>query len=348
VHEGIQNGRSSLKYIMTPEGRILNTGNDSVAVWNWEYYLKDHLGNVRVVIEPTSTPGYSNVLQENHYYPFGMRMSQLSSSANSTNKYLFGGKLLDNDFGLNWYDFGKRFYDPMVNRFWTIDPLAENYIWQSPYCYAANNPIKYIDINGEGPGFGPTFISVANLNIFLKIATYTDVNDLVVLGSSLLSPITGTGPINADGTPATSDDVQAAEMGLFIPLASGSGAKKAINAAEDIVEDASTVSKINKNANNAESNFMLYEVKDKDGSVLKVGKADANRTNSMGDPVRMAASERKAQKTHPGATSEKVQDLGTTTTGQAKEAEAARVREHRANGNALPLNKERDKRYNNQ
>jgi RHS repeat-associated protein len=150
VHEGIQNGTSSLKYIMTPEGRILNTGTDNAPVWNWEYYLKDHLGNVRVVIEPTSTPGYSNVLQENHYYPFGMRMSQLSSSANSTNKYLFGGKLLDNDFGLNWYDFGGRGnYNAPLCVWHSIDPMAEkNYGW-TPYRYGFDNPLRFWDVGGN-------------------------------------------------------------------------------------------------------------------------------------------------------------------------------------------------------
>jgi len=43
-------------------------------------------------------------------------------------------------------------YDPAVARFMTIDPLAENYQFQSPFAYAANNPIKFIDVNGEGPG----------------------------------------------------------------------------------------------------------------------------------------------------------------------------------------------------
>jgi RHS repeat-associated protein len=90
------------------------------------------------------------VLQENHYYPFGMRMSQLSSSANSTNKYLFGGKLLDNDFGLNWYDFGGRGnYDPALGRFHSLDRFAEKYYNLSSYQYCANNPMLYVDINGD-------------------------------------------------------------------------------------------------------------------------------------------------------------------------------------------------------
>ncbi|MDF7821459.1 hypothetical protein P1X15_27820 [Runella sp. MFBS21] len=86
-------------------------------------------------------------------------------------------------------------------------------------------------------------------------------------------------------------------------------------------------STINKNSNDTIGNFILYEIKAEDGLLLKVGKADANRTTALGDPVRMKHSERKAQKIHPGATAEKVQDLGSVTTKQAKEAEAARVRD---------------------
>lgn len=67
----------------------------------------------------------------------------------------------------------------------------------------------------------------------MAIAPYTDLNDVVVLGSAILSPITGKDPINIDGTTASSDDIEAAKMGLLLPAISGSGAKKAIGAAED-------------------------------------------------------------------------------------------------------------------
>jgi RHS repeat-associated protein len=134
----------------TTEGRILNTGTDGNPIWEWEYYLKDHLGNVRVVIEPTNTPGYSNVLQETHYYPFGMLMSQLSSSANSTNDYLFSGKQLERNFDLGWYDFGGREnYNAPLGIWHSIDRFAEKYLNFTPYQYAANNPIRFIDINGD-------------------------------------------------------------------------------------------------------------------------------------------------------------------------------------------------------
>lgn len=91
---------------------------------------------------------------------------------------------------------------------------------------------------------------------------------------------------------------------------------------------------------------MLYEVRDADGKPLKVGKADADRTNSEGFPVRMMDSQRKANKTYPGASATVIPgSQRKTTTGQMKEYEAKTVRDQRAMGNSLPLNKEKDKKY---
>ena len=52
---------------------------------------------------------------------------------------------------VNWYDYGARFYDPAIGRFGAIDPLCEFMPNNSPYAYAGNNPISYIDYNGEHP-----------------------------------------------------------------------------------------------------------------------------------------------------------------------------------------------------
>jgi hypothetical protein len=94
---------------------------------------------------------------------------------------------------------------------------------------------------------------------------------------------------------------------------------------------------------------VLYDIKDgPNGKGLKVGKADADRTTASGDPVRMKASERSAKKQgYPNAIGTIRRKLGKTTTGNAKNEEAADVRKERANGNSLPLNKERDKKYHN-
>lgn len=135
-------GVRTLKYLVTPEGRAVMNGSS----WDYEYNLTDHLGNVRAVIR--NNGGVAQLIQERHYYPFGMEMSSLSAGA-GTNKYLYNGKEYQDEFGLSWYDYGARFYDPAIGRFHTQDRFAEKYLSLTPYQYAANNPIKFIDINGD-------------------------------------------------------------------------------------------------------------------------------------------------------------------------------------------------------
>jgi RHS repeat-associated protein len=137
-----------LIYIITPEGRLVNSGTTEAPSWSWEYDLKDHLGNVRAVISPTAIAGYSSVLQQTHYYPFGMRMSEISKSPGTNNRYLFNSKELQEDFGLNWYDYGARFYDPALGRWVSVDPMAELGRRWSTYAFCFNNPLRFIDPDG--------------------------------------------------------------------------------------------------------------------------------------------------------------------------------------------------------
>ena len=157
-----------LSRILTHEGYIETTdSNGSIANagnWRLTYFLKDHLGNVRARIaapnfnspipspppsSPPSSPAYT-LLDTTDYYPFGLEISTpegLLTSGN--NPYLYNGKELDRMHGLNMYDYGARFYDAALGRWYIVDRFAEKYTNLTLYHYAANNPILYIDINGD-------------------------------------------------------------------------------------------------------------------------------------------------------------------------------------------------------
>jgi RHS repeat-associated protein len=112
----------------------------------FDYHIKDHLGNVRLVI----TPGASNnplVLQANDYYPFGMSYS----TAPGVNKYLYNSKE-EQEMPGKFLDYGWRMYDAQLGRWHGVDPLAEEYYSWSPYNYTMNNPIRFIDPNGMWVG----------------------------------------------------------------------------------------------------------------------------------------------------------------------------------------------------
>ena len=123
------------KLLLTEEGYINLTGTQQ-----YHYYLKDHQGNNRVVINQSGT-----VEETNHYYPFG----GVFGTTGNTQPYKYNGKELDTKKGLNWYDYGARHYDAALGRFTTNDRFAEKYYSMSPYQYVANNPVNNIDVNGD-------------------------------------------------------------------------------------------------------------------------------------------------------------------------------------------------------
>jgi RHS repeat-associated protein len=103
------------------------------------------LGNVRVSFDKNPSGG-ARIIQQDEYYSFGLR-SGLYDLSNG-NRYLYNGKERQADL-TDQYDYGARFYDPVIGRFGTIDRFAEKYSSMTPYQYAALDPIKNIDINGD-------------------------------------------------------------------------------------------------------------------------------------------------------------------------------------------------------
>ena len=111
------------------------------------FYLRDHLGNNRVVADASGS-----AIQVTHYYPFGMSFTEGYEKEGvkpAKQPYRYNGKELDEENSLNWYDYEARQLTMDVPRFATVDPLAEKYYSISPYAYVMNNPLKYIDPNGE-------------------------------------------------------------------------------------------------------------------------------------------------------------------------------------------------------
>ncbi|MGE0930852.1 RHS repeat domain-containing protein [Peijinzhouia sedimentorum] len=89
------------------------------------------------------------IIQENHYYPFGMQIAGLELDLDSKNRYLYNGKELQDDHNLDWHDYGARMYDAQIGRFHTVDPLADKYWSQTPFQYTFNNPIRFVDPDGR-------------------------------------------------------------------------------------------------------------------------------------------------------------------------------------------------------
>ena len=132
---------NNLLYLVHPEGLT----RKSTGGYVYYYAKRDHLGSTRVLCHASGNTLVAD--QTTGYYPFGLAHGHENLNLN---RYLFSGKeLQDQSLGgklLGLYDFGSRFYDPTLGRWFNVDPKLE---FVSPYGYCANNPVLYVDPNGE-------------------------------------------------------------------------------------------------------------------------------------------------------------------------------------------------------
>jgi len=113
------------------------------------YQYKDHLGNARVSFGKNSA-GVLEITDANDYYPFGMNHLKTGNAffGGSYKAYKYNGKELQ-ETGM--YDYGARFYMGDIGRWISPDPLSEEFPGWSPYNYAFDNPIRFIDPDGNAP-----------------------------------------------------------------------------------------------------------------------------------------------------------------------------------------------------
>ncbi len=96
------------------------------------------------------------LIEENTYYPFELMVRGVNDGIGAlgnsvAQRWKFGGKELQDELNLQWYDITARNYDPALGRWMNIDPLAEQMRRHSPYNYAFDNPVFFIDPDGMIP-----------------------------------------------------------------------------------------------------------------------------------------------------------------------------------------------------
>jgi len=173
---GFQYTNAKLNFFPHAEGYVNVIEFKGRLNYNYVFNYTDHLGNIRLSYATDPTTAALKVIEENHYYPFGLKHTNYNSDKLTYIKreenlkigqliiapiliddvrgeynYKFQNKEWQDELGLNVYDFEARNYDPAIVRTLTQDPHAEKYYNWSPYSFIYNNPLLFIDPDGKDP-----------------------------------------------------------------------------------------------------------------------------------------------------------------------------------------------------
>lgn len=132
--------------------RIFNTSPITITQPGYVYIYLSNESTAPVEVffdEFKVTHTKSPVIQMDDYYPFGLTFNSYQRENSTINQFLYNGKEKQDELGLDWLDYGARMYMPELGRFFTIDRFSEKYLSINPYHYGADNPVFYVDINGD-------------------------------------------------------------------------------------------------------------------------------------------------------------------------------------------------------
>jgi len=181
------------------EGDVYSLANTNVSIVKSGYlfvYVSNVSNTLEVYFDNLAVRHYTGpLLEETHYYPFGLTMHGISSKASGKleNKKKYNGIELNNDFDLNIYDAFYRNLDVQTGRWWETDPKTENQEHMSPYTSMGNDPVRYSDFLGdkqeEFGGSGPGDALVLGVAELLGGAATTAGAGTVLLAASAVAPV---------------------------------------------------------------------------------------------------------------------------------------------------------------
>lgn len=167
---GFQYKNAILQFFPHAEGYVNATESTVKGVgyiFNYVFNFTDHLGNIRLSYSKDPATNALKIIEENHYYPFGLKHSGYNSDKMMYSKEgstlrirpvpplfvtsydkKFNGKSWETELGLNIYDFDARGYMPDIVRTFQQDPLAEMFYDFSPQSFLNNNPLCFVDPTG--------------------------------------------------------------------------------------------------------------------------------------------------------------------------------------------------------